>query len=239
MGASFQGFPKEGLQFLRELELNNEREWFDAHKTVYTDVVKPAVEALVASVGAAMMKFAPGYATEPKKAIYRIYRDTRFSHNKTPYKTNVGALFFRADLGKNEASAFYVEISPKHVGIAGGCYMPDAERLRLIRSHMAEHYGRLAKLLQAKALVASMGEIQGDRLSRPPKGFCADHPGIELLKGKQWYYWRELPPETALSASIVKEIVSRFQLMLPVVEFLNEPLAAARKLRAPLETGWV
>ena len=239
MGASFQGFPKEGLQFLRELELNNEREWFDAHKGVYTDVVKPAVEAMVASIGAGMMKFAPGYATEPKKAIYRIYRDTRFSHNKTPYKTNVGALFFRADLGKNEASAFYVEISHKHVGIAGGCYMPDAERLRLIRGHIGEHYGRFAKMLRGKALVASMGELQGDKLSRPPKGFPAEHPGIEVLKGKQWYFWRELAPELAMSASVVKEVVERFRVMLPVVEFLNEPLAAAKKMRAPLETGWV
>ena len=239
MCASFQGFPKEGLQFLRELELNNEREWFDAHKATYTEVVKPAVEALAASVGAGLMKFAPGYATEPKKAIYRIYRDTRFSHNKTPYKTNVGALFYRADLGKSEASAFYVEISPKHVGIAGGCYMPDAERLRLIRGHIAEHYGRFSKMVQVKALVASMGELQGEKLSRPPKGFPPEHPGIEVLKGKQWYYWRELPPEMALTAGIVKEIVSRFQVMLPVVEFLNEPMAAAKKMRAPLETGWV
>lgn len=239
MRASFQGFPKEGLQFLKELELHNEREWFDAHKDVYTGVVKPAVEALVASVGAGLMKFAPGYVTEPKKAIYRIYRDTRFSHDKTPYKTHVGALFFRADLGKNEASAFYVEVSNKYVGLAGGCYMPDAERLRLIRAHIAEHYARFSKLVGARALVASMGELQGSRLSRPPKGFGADHPGIEILKGKQWYYWRELPPEMATSASIVKEIVGRFQLMLPVVEFLNEPLVTAKKMRAPLETGWV
>ena len=239
MRASFQGFPQQGFEFLRELELNNERQWFDAHKATYTEVVKPAVAALVSSAGAALMKFAPAYVTEPKKAIYRIYRDTRFSPNKTPYKTNVGALFFRADLGKNEASAFYVEISPKHVGIAGGCYMPDAERLRLIRAHIAEHHARLASMLRAKALVASMGQLQGDRLSRPPKGFPPDHPAIELLKAKQWYYWRELPPETALSPRLVTEIVSRFQLMLPVVEFLNEPLAAARKLRAPLETGWV
>ncbi|HEY3442855.1 MAG TPA: DUF2461 domain-containing protein [Paludibaculum sp.] len=239
MRASFQGFPKAGLQFLRDLELNNEREWFDAHKATYTEVVKPAVEALVASVGAGLMKFAPAYATEPKKAIYRIYRDTRFSHNKTPYKTNVGALFYRADLGKNEASAFYVEISPKHVGIAGGCYMPDAERLRLIRVHIAENYGRFSKLVGAKALVASMGELQGERLSRPPKGFPAEHPAVEVLKGKQWYYWREFPPETALTPGVVKEILTRFQVMLPVVEFLNEPMAAARKQRAPLETGWV
>jgi len=239
MGASFQGFPKEGLQFLKALERNNDREWFDAHKATYTEVVKPAVEALLASVGAGMMKFAPAYVTEPKKAIYRIYRDTRFSHDKTPYKTHVGALFYRADLGKNEASAFYVEISAKHVGLAGGCYMPDADRLRLIRAHIAEHYERFAKMLKGKALAAAMGDLLGEKLSRPPKGFCADHPGIELLKGKQWYYWRELPAETAVSAAVVKEIVSRFQLMLPVVEFLNEPMAAAKKQRAPLETGWV
>ncbi len=239
MRASFQGFPKEGLRFLKELEAHNEREWFDAHKATYTEVVKPAVEALAASVGAGLMKFAPGYVTEPKKAIYRIYRDTRFSHDKTPYKTHVGALFFRADLGKNLSSAFYVEISHKHVGLAGGCYMPDAERLRMIRGHMAENYARLAKMLGSKALAASMGELQGGKLSRPPKGFPADHPGIELLKGKQWYYWRELAPEVATTAGVVKEIVERFRLMLPVVEFLNEPLAAAKKQRAPMETGWI
>lgn len=239
MRASFQGFPKEGLQFLSELEQNNEREWFDAHKSVYTEVVKPAMEAMAAAVGAGLMKSAPGYVPEPKKAIYRIYRDTRFSHNKTPYKTNVGALFFRADLGKGRGSSFYVEISHKHVGIAGGCYMPDAEQLRLIRRHIAENYGRFAKILKGKALVAAMGEIQGDRLSRPPKGFPGDHPGIELLMQKQWHYWRELPSEIATSPSIVKEIVSRFQVMLPVVEFLNEPLVGAGTVPGRLETGWI
>ena len=229
MKSTFAGMPSEALTFLADLEKNNNREWFDAHKQIYQEKLRAPLEEFCAAVGAQMAAFAPEYLTEPKRAIFRIYRDTRFSNNKTPYKTAQGALFFRAELGKNESAGFYLEVSPKHLGIAGGLYMPNADYLRAVRAHLLENGARFNKLASSKPVVKALGEIQGEKLSRPPKGFPADHPTIEWIKHKQWYYWVELDPMLATTPAGVKEVVTRFKLAAPVVEFLNEPLLGLKR----------
>lgn len=234
MKSTFKGIPKEGLDFLANLERNNNREWFDAHKQVYLDKLRAPLEEFCAAVGAQMASFAPDYMTEPKRAIFRIYRDTRFSNNKTPYKTAQGALFFRSELGKNEAGGFYFEVSPKYLGVAGGLYMPNPDYLRAVRSHMMENHVRWEKLVSAKAVEKAVGRIQGDKLSRPPKGYPADHLAIEWIKHKQWYFWVELDPGLATSAAGVKEVASRFKLVAPVVEFLNAPLLGLKRKKSPM-----
>lgn len=232
--STFPGLPPECLKFLCALGQNNNREWFDTNKQTYLDYVKAPTEAFAAAVSAEFTKFAPVYATDPKRSVYRIYRDTRFSANKTPYKTHVSALFYNTVLGKHQAGAFYVEISPKYVGLAAGVYMPDPERLRLIRLHIMDHHQRFIKLVKAKPVIEALGELQGEKLSRPPKGFPPDHPAIDWIKHKNWYYWRELDPSLATSPKLIPEIVARFKKTLPVVEFLNEPVTAAKKKLAPL-----
>ncbi len=229
MKSTFAGMPKEALTFLADLEQNNNRAWFDAHKQIYQEKLRAPLEEFCAAVGAQMATFAPDYLTEPKRAIFRIYRDTRFSNNKTPYKTVQGALFFRAELCKNEAAGFYLEVSPKHLGIAGGLYMPNPDHLHAVRAHLLENGARFGELASSKPLVKAFGEIQGEKLSRPPKGFPADHPAIEWIKHKQWYYWVELDPTLATTPAGVKEVVSRFRLATPVVEFLNEPLIGLKR----------
>lgn len=112
--------------------------------------------------------------------------------------------------------------------------MPGPERLRLIRVHLMEHHERFEKLIRQRSLAALMGELEGESLSRPPKGFPADHPAIEWIKRKQWYYWRELDPKLATSPQLVPEVLKRFEKMLPVVDFFNEPVLAHRKRLAPL-----
>lgn len=239
MAASFPGLSKQALRFFRELEENNNRDWFEAHKGVYLEHLKAPMEALVEAVGAEMVKFAPNEVTTPQKAIYRIYRDTRFSGDKTPYKTHLGASFFRHDLGKHIAGGYYFEVSHKHVGIAGGVYMPTPENLRLLRGHIADNGARFKKIVGAKRLVEKLGPLQGERLVRPPKGFDPDHAAIDWIKCKQWYYWKELPAELAATPKLLGELVECFKLMQPTIEFFNEPLLADKKKRAPLETGWV
>jgi uncharacterized protein (TIGR02453 family) len=234
--STFPGLPAEALTFFRELDKNNNRDWFEANKSRYLELVKTPVETFAAAIAAGLTRIAPAYATEPRRAVYRIYRDTRFSTDKTPYKTNAGALFFQAALGKNEASGLYVEISHRHVGVAGGVYMPGPDHLRLIRAHLMEHHERFLKLIRSRSLVALIGELQGDALTRPPKGFPPDHPANEWIKRKQWYYWRELDAALATTPKLVPEVLKRFEKMLPVVEFFNEPLLAQRKRLAPLIT---
>lgn len=238
MKAKFNGFSREALKFFAGLEKNNDRDWFEARKQVYLDEIKAPMEELVSAISAKMARFAPDYVTEPKRAIFRIYRDTRFSSNKTPYKTNCGALFFRSDLTKNQAAAFYFEISRSYVGVAGGLYMPEPDVLRAVRGHLAENWEELQSLLNNRALKTSMGELQGEKLSRPPKGFPAGHPAIDLIRAKQWYFWQELPADLALSAKILDDVAARFEKMTPVVEFLNRPLVATKKKQKPLTSGW-
>ncbi len=238
MKAKFTGFGKEAFRFFSTLEKNNDRDWFEAHKDDYLQHVKAPMEEFVAAVGGKMARFAPDYVTEPKRAIFRIYRDTRFSSNKTPYKTNSGALFFRGDLVKNQAAAFYVEISARYIGVAGGLYMPEPDVLRAVRQHIAANWEEFEQLLANRALLKAAGQLQGDQLARPPKGYPPDHPAIERIKGKQWYFWLELPVDLALSPKVVDDVAGRFERMAPVVEFLNRPLVAIKKKSKPLTGGW-
>ncbi|GIU73661.1 MAG: TIGR02453 family protein [Bryobacteraceae bacterium] len=234
MAASFAGFPPEALRFFRQLERNNRREWFEPRKHIFLEMVRAPMEEFVAAIDAALALFAPEAVTLPERAIYRIYRDTRFSADKSPYKTHIAASFFRSDLGRHVAGGYYVEISHRAVGIAGGVYMPTPENLRLIRVHIMENHERFDSLAREKKLLAAMGPLNGDRLARPPKGFPANHPAVEWLKFKHWYFWKELPAELATTRRLVPEVVSRFRLMKPVIDFLNEPLLAMRKKRLPL-----
>lgn len=229
MKSPFSGFPPEALKFLRGLKKNNNRDWFESHKQTYLESVKAPMEELVTAISTALGRFAPAYVTEPKKAIFRIYRDTRFSPDKTPYKTHTGALFSRADLPKNQGAGFYFHVSTQELGIAGGAYSPAPDQLLALRNHFAENHEQFRKLSAAKALVNAVGEIQGEKLARAPKGFSPDHPAVDLLRGKQWYFWRELDPKIAEKPEVFLEVVGRFERMLPVVEFLNIPLIALAK----------
>ena len=239
MKSTFNGFPEKMLWFFRELRKHNDRDWFDAHKEIYLECVKAPMEDVTARVMAAISRFAPEHAGEPKKAIFRLYRDTRFSNDKTPYKTHTGALLRRADLPKNESAGFYFAVSDKNVEVAGGSYMAGPEQMRLIRSHIAENAKQFEKLVTNKSVVEAVGPLHGDSLSRPPKGYCPDTPGVEYLKMKQWYHYVELDAKLALSDAIVDEVVSRFKKTLPLIRFLNEPLLVKAKKDAPLTTGWI
>lgn len=237
MPASFAGFPPEALKFFRQLERNNRRDWFEPRKQLFLDSVRAPMEEFVAAIDAALASFAPEAVTLPERAIYRIYRDTRFSPDKSPYKTHIAASFFRSDLGRHVAGGYYVEISHRWVGVAGGVYMPTPENLRLIRVHIMENFERFESLARDKKLLAAMGPLTGERLVRAPKGFPPDHPAVEWLKFRHWYFWKELPAELATTKRLLPEVVARFRLMKPVIDFFNEPLLAARKKRLALASG--
>jgi uncharacterized protein (TIGR02453 family) len=239
VASAYPGFPAEGLKFFRQLERNNNRDWFEAHKEEFVRTTKEPMEALVDAVGARMVKWAPEYVTAARKAIYRIYRDTRFSNDKTPYKTHLGASFFRNDLGRHIAGGFYFEVSHRYLGLASGIYMPDADNLRVIRGHIVENAARWEKIMGAPAARKALGELQGDKLSRPPKGFPADSSVVEWLKMKAMYYWVELDAKLVTGPGVVELIDGWFKKAWPTIEFLNEPLLAAKKKRGPLEEGWV
>ena len=228
--AAFAGFPEEGLAFLRALKKNNKRGWFQPRKAIFEEHVKAPMVALVEAVNGELAKFASDYIVEPSKAIYRIYRDTRFSNNKTPYKTHIAASFWRHGMVKHAGAGFYFSVAPDEIEVAGGVYMPGPEELLALRTHIAKNADRFRRLVKAGGLVSVMGELQGESLSRVPKGFAADHPAADLIRMKQWlYYITDLDPALAKSRKIATEIVLRFRVMEPVVSFLNESLKARKR----------
>ena len=225
----FPGFSATGIKFLRDLKKNNDREWFTPRKPMFDEHVRLPMIELVRAVHAHMVRFAPGYIGDPARSLFRIYRDTRFSKDKTPYKTHVAAMFPRSGLGKNSCAGFYFHVSPDGCVIAGGMYMPGPEELAAVRAAIAADPQGWAKLVENKALIRSAGPLLGEKLSRPPKGVPADHPVAEYLRMKQWYFDVSLPPEAACVPSFRKEIVRRFEAMAPVVHWLNGAVIRATR----------
>jgi uncharacterized protein (TIGR02453 family) len=227
--ATFPGFPKEALQFLRSIEKNNNREWFEKKKTVYEESVKGPMLALVEAVGQEMLDYAPDYITEPKKAVFRIHRDVRFAKDKTPYKTNIAAGWHRQNLNKNDSASFYMHLSSKELFIGAGIYMPPPEPMKLMRNHIALHHAELREILADNQLRKWMGGLQGESMTRLPQGFFPPHPAEDLLKRKMYIVWAELNPDLAYGTTLLHEVSSRFAAATPLVEFLNKPLLSAPK----------
>jgi uncharacterized protein (TIGR02453 family) len=235
MRSGFAGFPPEAMTFFRGLKRNNDRDWFQSRKHIFEEKVKAPMTELVAALNVEMKRFAPEYVTDPPKAIYRIYRDTRFSHDKKPYKTNIAALFTRRGMEKHASAGLYFSVSPEEIEVAGGVYMPSTDQLRAIRGHLAEHHEEFRRIARTKRLRALMGELWGSRLARAPKGFPANHPAADLLRYKQWLVYVLLDPLLATTPKLLPEVVKRFQSMIPFVEFLNAPLNVRKRPRIPAE----
>jgi uncharacterized protein (TIGR02453 family) len=220
-------FSPEALKFLRGLKRHNDRAWFDARKPIYERELKAPMLALIDQVNHALADFAPEHIRPPHKAMFRIYRDTRFAADKRPYKTHVAAWWVRAGLEKTSGAGFYFHVSPTETVIAAGMYMPAPEQLLAVRRHLVDHHAELRTLLAAKKLRAALHEFEGNRLKRPPRGFAADSPALDLLLCRQWGVSATLPAEAATQPTLLKEITTRFALAAPVVHFLNAPLTPA------------
>ena len=228
MQSAFPGFPAEGLEFFAALQRHNRREWFQPRKATFDEKLKQPMRELVGAVNLAMKRFAPDYATDPDKAIYRIYRDTRFAHDKTPYKDHIAAFFPRR--GDKESAGYYFAVSHKEVAIGGGIYMPSPEMLLAIRRQVAERHEEFRKIMGGRAAVRLFGPMQGERLTRVPKGYASDHPAADLLRFKQFLFYVTLAPELATTAALYTEVVKHFRAVTPLVEFLNTPLRAKRSV---------
>lgn len=166
----FTGFPPEALMFFRGLARNNRREWFQPRKEIFENTVRQPMIELVEALNAGFAKLAPEYITDPRKAIYRIYRDTRFSSDKTPYKTHLAASFPRRG-DRRSGPGFYFSLSLKELGVAGGFYDPTPERLLAVRAWLADNHERFRKA--ARGAEKFMGKLHGESLQRIPKGFDA------------------------------------------------------------------
>jgi uncharacterized protein (TIGR02453 family) len=222
----FSGFPREGIRFLKELGKNNDREWFTPRKAIYEEKLRLPMLELVGAVHREMVRFAPDYVGEPAKCIYRVYRDTRFSKDKTPYKTHVGALLWRNGTEKNYAASYYFSVSPEGVEVAGGLYSPEREGLLAVRQRIAADTDAFRATFEGRKVKKLMGDLYGEPMTRVPKGFDPAHPAAELLKHKRYVLFTTLDPALATTPKVFKEIMTRLEAMTPFVEYLNRPLIA-------------
>lgn len=222
-------FSAEALKFLRGLARNNNRDWFTARKHIYEQELKAPMLALIEEINGELLTFAPEHIRPAPKCMFRIYRDTRFSADKTPYKKHVSAWFAQQGLEKKSGGGFYFHLSGKELIVAAGMYMREREQLLAVRNHLLEHHREYRRINNAPRLKRLMSDFDGLRMSRPPKGFPKDHPAIDLIACRQWGVSASLPPETALKPALLKEIVLRFRAASPLVAFLNAPLTAAKK----------
>jgi uncharacterized protein (TIGR02453 family) len=208
------------LKFLGELKKNNSKEWFDANRKIYESLRKDWI-VLVDEIIAGIAAFDPGFATiKAKDCIFRINKDIRFSKDKSPYKTNFGASINIG--GKKEfLGGYYFHLAPDEIFIAGGTYMPSAPVLAAIRQEIDYNFDEFRLLVEDKKIVKRFGTLDGEKLSRPPKGYDAENPAIEYLKLKSLVLVQHLKPEELKPNSILKTILPSFELMKPFNDFLR------------------
>lgn len=218
----------EALKFLRNLKRHNDREWFQPRKTTFEAELKVPMLAIIRKVTDAMTDFAPQFVRPAEKSLFRIYRDTRFSNDKRPYKTHVAAWWSHQGLAKTSGAGFYFHVSAEEVIIAAGAYMPEKDQLAQIRNWLLDHHDEFRSLLKKPAVKRTFSEFEGNALTRPPKGFAADHPGMDLIRCKQWGLATTLPAKIALQKDFATTIVKHFRIAAPIVDALNTPISAAQ-----------
>ena len=213
--------PKSSFDFLKLLKKNNERDWFNAHKDKFLEEqssIEKFAEALLKELNLHDVIETPS----GKKSLHRIYRDTRFSKEKTPYKTNWSGSFRRA--GKQRRGGYYFHIESGNSFIAGGFWGPNPEDLKRIREDFAFDDQPIRKILKSKVFVSTFGKLEGEQIKTTPKGFEADSTAIDLLRYKQYLVIRKFSDKEVLESSFLKEANQTFKNMRPFFDYMSNVL---------------
>jgi uncharacterized protein (TIGR02453 family) len=214
---------EKSYSFLRLVNQNNNREWYHANKNIYSDAkieFEQFTEILLHEM-VGIDKSLSGLT--PKDCIFRIFRDVRFSQDKSPYKTNFGT--FLVPGGRKAGKAgYYLHIEPGESFIAGGIHMPPSPVLNAIRKEIYEHVEEFKTIVAAAKERSKFDGFFGDKLSGPPRGFPKDFPDIELLKYKSYGLSRSMSDKEITSVEALQHILDDFRSLLPLVHFINEAL---------------
>lgn len=225
----FSGFGPQTTEFLAELSHHNDRAWFEANKARYEAVVREPARAFIRAMGKKLGKVSVELAADDRKvggSLMRVHRDTRFSKDKTPYKTNVG-IQFRHRLGKDvHAPGAYVHLGLDGCFVGLGMWHPDPASLQKIREAIAADPKRWAKVSTAKKLT-SVWRLGGDSLSRPPRGFDKDHPAVEDLKRKDHILVSDLTLDEAEGPKLVDLVLKRLMAGRDHTAFLCDAIGVA------------
>lgn len=210
-----------GFTFLDALKENNDREWFNAHKPEFVqeqELMEGFATALLDELNTHdVIETASG-----KKSLYRIYRDTRFSTDKTPYKTHWSGSFKRA--GKNRRGGYYFHIERGNSFIAGGFWGPSTDDLKRVREEIAHDAAPLRKILASASFINTFETLKGEQLKTTPKGFEAGHPDVDLLRYKQFLLVRRFTDEEILKAAFLNDASQTFKNMRPFFDYMSEIL---------------
>lgn len=219
-------FTLDTFKFLDELTLNNERGWFEKNKPRYEALVREPALDFIRSMAKPLARFAPHFVASDKKSggsLMRVYRDTRFSKDKTPYKTNVGIQFRHAGGKDVHAPGFYIHISPKESFVGLGMWKPEPAILKGVREKIAAEHQRWMKLCkQPKLARADLAMGDGDKLKRVPKGFDKEHPAAEELKRRSFILHGPLDARDVTAKDFAARVSKRFTAGKDLMRFLCE-----------------
>ncbi len=226
---TFEGFRPEAIQFFVELTENNNREWFQPRKAEYERLVKEPLEALVAALAERLAARDIPLQADPKHSIFRIYRDTRFSKDKSPYKTHLGASFPWIERAagvevpdeRAHGNGGYFNFQPGEMYVGGGMWQPDRARLEAFRRAVVDQPERVAAALDDPGFVAVFGSVSShEPLKRVPPGYPADHPRADLLKSRDIVFGRRLADDEVLSPDLPDTLADAYAAAMPVFRFL-------------------
>jgi uncharacterized protein (TIGR02453 family) len=218
----FPGFREEAFTFLRQLEDNNERDWFKPRKETYVDEVRGPLECLIADVARRLHEAGLPLTGDPKKSRFRIYRDTRFSNDKRPYKTNVGCVFDRSG-SKDKNGVVYVHVEPGASFLAGGFYQPEVKYLRPVRERIAQSpavFFDLLKRMEERGLTV---HSRDDTLTGMPRGFSQykdDEELADVLRWKHYLVNRDVDDERLTTPAFAEDVVQMAEDAMPLLEFV-------------------
>lgn len=214
-------FTEKVISFLTELSKNNNRDWFNANKTKYQAANQEIKEAVL-KLSPEINLFDPKIGNQdPKDCMFRIYRDVRFSHDKSPYKTNMGAVFAPGGR-KSIKPCYYLHIEPGGCFLSGGIYMPETPVLKLLRKEIYYNSAEFKRIINDKGFKKAFpAGLSGEKLKNPPKDFPADFPEIELLKYKHYFVIHEIKDSELSSKDFFKKVMEVFKQLKPMNDFLN------------------
>ena len=229
---SFEGFSPAAIQFLVDLAANNERPWFQARKAEYERLLKAPLEALCVALGETFARRGIPLSADPARSPFRIYRDVRFSKDKSPYKTHVAASFGwagdrneapgRAHVENVHASGGYFHLQPGEIYVGGGVWHPEPSWLKGFRDRVVGDHDTFRAIVEAPAFRAMFGSVgdDGESLKRVPSGYPADHPAADLLRKKNVTFGRRLADTDVMSPDLPSVIAETFATGTPLLRYL-------------------
>jgi uncharacterized protein (TIGR02453 family) len=220
---AFEGLPKDFFAFFRELKAHNERPWFEENKQRFRDSVQAPMAEFIGAMAPRLRQISKNFVADPRPnggSMFRIYRDVRFAKDKRPYKEHA-ACHFRHAAGKDvHAPGFYMHFAPGEVIFGGGMWMPPPDALAKIRDAIVKNPAAWKAVKTDKVFIKRFGEVSGDALTRPPRGYEPDHPFIDDIKRKSFFAMDEGDVKLASSPKLLDAVADAFRAASPLMKFL-------------------